>query len=680
MSSIFAFLGEVNEELHAVAVQAEADVWSNPRATLTQGRLFSEEMATTVSKQEKVEPVYFIKPSERVQLLARKDIISDEMKESFDWLRRNGNIAAHDVKPVPPDLALTAHRHLFTLALWYVESYGPLEIELPTYIMPNMPSSPANTQVEPKLEVSEQLEQLLSAQLEAKILPTITEQFKHLHATISQVAGMNAPVSTEASSPKVEATNMLASVETSLQEMNVVVESVEASTPSELMSEQPTHKEGREKVEVGDYLSDQGLNVVDKRPNGGALWIIGGWELKEALFSLKPQGILFKYAKNGSQSTKRKPAWFMMGKDPSKLRWVSIPDEQGSKEEIAVTEESVADTVTPSMGSVAVKYTECEGANSQEQHSVMTAVEVADEERTEIRKSFFNKELIFPASMIDMGLDDLPINGCASLVQFLKEDCNVTAIHELPEDLSNLTDKISGVGPKTIDRFVKQLEDAIVEEKRFIGSGKRKEQAVGAYRELKKRLGRRPTYMELHQLGKADSQEYRQLFDSYYTFLLQAGELTREEAGTAKRYTDWLKEVESTIIRKSYKMVLLLAMLERGANDWMKPITAEEAAPLFYNYYMSDAERKQIDFSDNETQKLWDAPVERTAQLIARMPMTHWAKGNKLIRLSDGAFEIRVSAKETDRERLYAWTREICEYRLYWYFERKAAVSTIDSV
>lgn len=97
-------------------------MWGNPRATLTHGRLFSEEMATMVSKQEKVEPVYFIKPSERVQLLARKDIISDQIKESFDWLRRNGNMAAHDVKPAPPDLALTAHRHLFTLALWYVES------------------------------------------------------------------------------------------------------------------------------------------------------------------------------------------------------------------------------------------------------------------------------------------------------------------------------------------------------------------------------------------------------------------------------------------------------------------------------------------------------------------------------------------------------------------------------
>lgn len=689
MASIFAFLGEVNEELYAVAVQAEADVWSNPRATLTQGRLFSEEMATMVSKQEKVEPVYFIKPSERVQLLARKDIISDEIKESFDWLRRNGNMAAHDVKPVPPDLALTAHRHLFTLALWYVESYGPLEIELPAYIMPTMPSSPAKTQVQPKLEANEQLEQLLSAQLEAKILPTITEQFKHLHATISQVAGMNASVSTGAASPGEEAANMAASVGMSPQDMNAVVETVEAATPEELASEQPPVPEAGESVEVGDYLSNQGLTVVDKRPNGGALWIVGGWELKEVLFSLKPQGIFFKYAKNGSQSTKRKSAWFMMGKDPSQLRWVSIPDEEGSNKDVAVTQEVSADVVSSGKAGTTEHAVTCEeraGQGQSKVHNVPPSqgesirpqttqstqdLETVNEERTELRKSFLNKELIFPASMIDMGLDDLPIHGCASLVGYLKDECNVTAIHELPEDLSNLTEKISGVGPKTIDRFVNQLEDSIAEEKRLIGSGRRKEHAVGAYRELKKRLGRRPAYMELHRLGKADSQEYRQLFDSYYTFLLQAGELTKEEAGTARRHADWLKEVESTITRKSYKMVLLLAMLERGEGGWMKPITAEEAAPFFYGYYMSDTERKQIDFSDNETKKLWDAPLERTAQLIARMPMAHWWKGSSLIRISDGGFEIRLKTKETDEKRLYAWTKEICEYRLCWYFDRR---------
>lgn len=86
--------------------------------------------------------------------------------------------------------------------------------------------------------------------------------------------------------------------------------------------------------------------MIDKRSNGGALWIVGGWELKEALFSLKPQRIFFKYAKNGSQSTKRMPAWFMTGKNPSQLRWVSLPDEEGSNKDVAVTKEVSADAVS----------------------------------------------------------------------------------------------------------------------------------------------------------------------------------------------------------------------------------------------------------------------------------------------------------------------------------------------
>ncbi|MFS0558213.1 hypothetical protein [Brevibacillus sp. 179-C9.3 HS] len=594
MSSVFTFLQEVNEGLYALALQAEADVWSNPRATLIQGRLFCEEMATTVSKTEKVEPVYSIKPNERIQLLARRDIISDELKDSFEWLRRNGNMAVHDMKPFPSDLALTAHRQIFTLSLWFVESYGSLEIQLPTYEMPSMPASRGHEQNEKMLDVSDQLEKLVSAQLEARILPTLKEEFRHLHDKISQVAAKGVAVSQSVTT---------------------------------------------EAIDVSDYLMGQGLTVIDKRPNGGALWVIGGWEIKDVLFELKTYGIHFKFAKNGSQSTMRKAAWFMLGKA------TTIPISTQGQAEVTNPPE------TSSFG---------------------------EEDGAQLCKSFRNKELMFPASMIDVGLNDIAISGCTSLVQYLIEECKVATIRDLPEDLTVMTEKINGVGPKTIDRFVKQLEEAIAEEKRLIGSGKRKEQAVIAYRELKKKLGRRPTYMELHQNAKVDSQEYRQLFDSYYIFLLQAGQLDKEEAIIAKRYSCWLKEVENTIIRKSYKMVLLHVMLTRGVYNWTKPITAEEVAPRFYQYYMNDEERKSIDFSDNETQKLWDAPVERTAQLIARMPMTHWAKAaDKLLQYADSSFKIKFPIRETDEQLLYEWTREICEYRLFSYFERKAiAVST----
>lgn len=53
----------------------------------------------------------------------------------------------------------------------------------------------------------------------------------------------------------------------------------------------------------------------------------------------------------------------------------------------------------------------------------------------------------------------------------------------------------------------------------------RKEKLRMAYMELKRELGRRPTYLELHLQGMADSREYRQEFHSYCGFLYRAGEL-----------------------------------------------------------------------------------------------------------------------------------------------------------
>lgn len=101
-------------------------------------------------------------------------------------------------------------------------------------------------------------------------------------------------------------------------------------------------------------------------------------------------------------------------------------------------------------------------------------------------------------------------------------------------------------------------------------------------------------------------------------------------------------------------------------------ITSEEAAPFFYEYYMSVPKRREIDFSDNETRKLWDAPLERTAQLIARMPMTHLAKSaKKLVRYTEEGFSIRFQIRESDNPTLYGWTREICEYRLLEFLRGK---------
>ncbi|WP_206023646.1 hypothetical protein [Saccharibacillus alkalitolerans] len=152
--------------------------------------------------------------------------------------------------------------------------------------------------------------------------------------------------------------------------------------------------------------------------------------------------------------------------------------------------------------------------------------------------------------------------------------------------------------------------------------------------------------------------------------------LNEREQQVYERYEAWLRDVEKTVMTKSYKMIVLLDMLEHGAKHWDEPVTAEEAAAFFHGYLTEKEYRKRIDFSDKESKRLWDWNEQtraKVAKLIADMPMSKWAgaKGSQ-VEFADGKFRLAFDVAEEDRELLYRWTREICEYRLHVHFERRA--------
>ncbi|WP_026691891.1 DEAD/DEAH box helicase family protein [Peribacillus kribbensis] len=201
----------------------------------------------------------------------------------------------------------------------------------------------------------------------------------------------------------------------------------------------------------------------------------------------------------------------------------------------------------------------------------------------------------------------------------------------------------------------------------------RKDKLYSDYMKVKQELGRRPSYVELHLFGASDSRQYSIEFNSYFGFLEWAGELSATESGLFFRYIDWLKDVEKTDMKKSYKMVLLLAMLERGVDNWFKPFTPEEAAPFFHRYLTEAEYRKQKDFSDKGTFKLWEYDQKGVSSLIARMPMSKWS-GNATSQtaLNDHGFSLKFDVMPEDQDTLYGMTKEICEYRLHYYFARQA--------
>ncbi|WP_044640480.1 DEAD/DEAH box helicase family protein [Risungbinella massiliensis] len=187
---------------------------------------------------------------------------------------------------------------------------------------------------------------------------------------------------------------------------------------------------------------------------------------------------------------------------------------------------------------------------------------------------------------------------------------------------------------------------------------------IESYYDVKRELGRRPTYLETHLYGREDASKYKKEWGSFAEFLLAENELNNNEKDIVKTYSPILQDIEKTVMNKSYKMVLLLSMLERGKDRWAHPITAEVATPIFMEYLMKVPYRRKIDeISNNE---------ETVTKLIYNMPMSKWSGSSKgIFELKGNQFYVKGYAELGTKE-LYQMVKEICEYRLHLYFEKKA--------
>lgn len=191
-----------------------------------------------------------------------------------------------------------------------------------------------------------------------------------------------------------------------------------------------------------------------------------------------------------------------------------------------------------------------------------------------------------------------------------------------------------------------------------------KQKIIAAFEEVKVELGRRPTYLELYLQSGYEDLNVAKEFKTYVQLLKDAGDLSTDELAAFEHTKELLIEIEKTAMTKSYKMVLLHVMLERGVRDWYKPITAKETAPEFATY-LSQPTKRAIDNIDLKPQKV--------ESLLQRMPMTKWAASSKeLADFDDTTFQFNIAIDPAYEEIIYGWVKEICEFRLHRYFSRKA--------
>ena len=62
--------------------------------------------------------------------------------------------------------------------------------------------------------------------------------------------------------------------------------------------------------DITRFLKSVNVSYVDKRANGGSLWIIGGKELAGIVSKAEKMGYIFRFKKMGGKATKNQPAWW----------------------------------------------------------------------------------------------------------------------------------------------------------------------------------------------------------------------------------------------------------------------------------------------------------------------------------------------------------------------------------
>ena len=62
--------------------------------------------------------------------------------------------------------------------------------------------------------------------------------------------------------------------------------------------------------DILEFLQNKGIQYIDKRSNGGSLWIIGGQELLDVVAKAKEFGYVFHFKKEGGRVTKNQTGWW----------------------------------------------------------------------------------------------------------------------------------------------------------------------------------------------------------------------------------------------------------------------------------------------------------------------------------------------------------------------------------
>jgi len=193
------------------------------------------------------------------------------------------------------------------------------------------------------------------------------------------------------------------------------------------------------------------------------------------------------------------------------------------------------------------------------------------------------------------------------------------------------------------------------------------------YEALRDVLGRRPTLSEFFRSGAAITR-VRQQYGNWFSLLETIGDLPEVEANILKAHREFLAEIETTAMTKSFKMVLLEAFQE--LDGWQAPPTvttlAQRSWELLHRrpFLLADLSKDIRDTTSDSA---------RWKRYWHENPINAWIGGNSssnakaYFSLNGEFFKPNFSVATGDIEAFSGLLQELIDYRLAAYDNRLSA-------
>ncbi|WP_313428193.1 DUF4145 domain-containing protein [Siminovitchia terrae] len=158
-----------------MARELENSIYSSPRTMLTHARTFAEAILQQAMRVEEINDTPLMTLKERIDLLSDKGYLTKEIIDALHFIRMSGNKAAHDTRKFRYSEALLSWEALYTIVQWYVEVYGPIELNIPEYQdpVPNSGNGFEIAELEARLK---NMEKLIKASLNQQQEGTAKEE------------------------------------------------------------------------------------------------------------------------------------------------------------------------------------------------------------------------------------------------------------------------------------------------------------------------------------------------------------------------------------------------------------------------------------------------------------------------------------------------------------------------